>query len=252
MPKVENGLSRKLTITVAVFRKKEDYVKELEESGKDQWMADALSIVDNVKNDVRNIYERRKHIEGFGIILAEGGFHNILREAMYAYELGLFHSTIALCGTVIERICYDRLDSHSYSLDGTASYDYEGGWDAMVKHGEAVRKALLSVPFRALVTFMKEINPNLDDKTESMMHEIYDIRNRYVHPTKKLNPKTDADRIINLTCNVTERLCGMNHRMAIKNGKIVRSDEFKQYLKEEAEEMKRERAAKKARKGLAK
>lgn len=247
MPKIKNDPLRKFTVSVAVFRKKEDYAKDLAETGKDQWMVDALSIVESVKNDINHIYERRKHIEGFGVILAAGEFHKILREAMYAYELGLYHATIALCGTVIERICYDRLEVHSYHLDGTAFYDDEDGTDRMIRHGEAVRRTLFSVPFRPLVSFIKEIHPNLDDKTESLMHEIYDIRNRYVHPTKKLDPRSDADKIINLTCRVTERLCGLNHRLTVKNGKIVQSEEFRRYLKEEAEELKRQRAIKKER-----
>ena len=63
--------------------------------------------VKRIQNDYDSIYNRRREINGVGIIYAEGKCASLLQEAVYSYILGHYFSTIAVSGMAAERICYD-------------------------------------------------------------------------------------------------------------------------------------------------
>ena len=56
------------------------------------------------------MYERRKRIDGFDFIYAEGKIVGLLTEIFDNYILGNYYSTIATSSMVAERLCYDFID----------------------------------------------------------------------------------------------------------------------------------------------
>jgi hypothetical protein len=55
------------------------------------------------------MYNRRKKVQGVGIVYAEGKVVDLLNELFDCFVLGKYYAAIALCSMAAERMCYDYL-----------------------------------------------------------------------------------------------------------------------------------------------
>jgi hypothetical protein len=181
---------------------------QIPEGGFDILRMEAEGVVKGVQGDLEGIVKRRKEIEGFGIIHAESKFTELIGEAVMTYELQFYYSTIAICGTMAERICYDFIDLSEIVFNG--------------KPLTMEQKAYLyDLPFRQLLEFLAEMKI-IDDASKSALHEIYNIRNKYVHFKTSQNPQSDALKVLNSFCRIAERLFSMFRFYDVKDGKFVK------------------------------
>jgi len=161
-------------------------------AGKDRWKEETDRIITFIERDRNNIYRRRRQVEGFGTIYAEGRMIDLLKEVLKSYELGMYHSTIALCGMTVERICYDFIDFSEILINGT-------------KLEQSEKKELYNVPLRALIDFLNKIKI-FSDRSRKLLLAINDKRNSYVHPKMTGNEQKDALGALNTLCNAIEEI----------------------------------------------
>jgi hypothetical protein len=127
--------------------------------------------VQGIQGSLHDILERKRKVENVGVLYTHyGKFGDILGKLFDLYELGFYNSTILLCGTLAERICYDYIDSMETSIN-----------DKLLN--TETKKPLYRLNFRDLVDFLMELN-YIDKKTYDLLHQIYNIRNQYVHLTE--------------------------------------------------------------------
>ena len=93
-----------------LLNKKERSENEVKETGIDSRKDAVKALIRKIVESENEMYERRKNIQGFDLIMADGKVPALLREAIDSYTLGNFFATIALCGMTAERLCYDFID----------------------------------------------------------------------------------------------------------------------------------------------
>lgn len=92
------------------------------------------------------MYERRKNILGFDLIMADGKVPALLMEAVDSYILGNFYATIALCGMTAERLCYDFIDFVDIRIG-----------EKLLNNKQ--KQVLYKLPFSSLVGFFGKSGP---------------------------------------------------------------------------------------------
>jgi hypothetical protein len=107
---LSNSEDKKVLIKTFLLNKKERYEYEIRETGIDSRKDEVKDLIQKIAVSERDMYERRKNINGFDIIMADGKVPALLMEAIDSYILGNIFSTIALCGMSAERLCYDFID----------------------------------------------------------------------------------------------------------------------------------------------
>jgi hypothetical protein len=98
------------------------------------------------------MYERRKSIRGFDIIMADGKVPALLKEAVDSYTLGNFFATIALCGMTAERLYYDFIDFVDIRIG-----------EKLLNNEQ--KQALYKLPYSSLVDFFWKIG-SFNDRTK--------------------------------------------------------------------------------------
>ena len=179
------------SMRIFVLNKKQVLEENLKK-GKNQWDDETERLIYDITKDKVGIYERRKVIAGFGTISAEGKFIDLLIEVLKSYQLGLYYSTIALCGMAIERLCYDFIDFSKILVNNTEL-------DQVAKH------ELYNIPLRSLIEFLNKVGI-IDDGSKNLLFKINDRRNSHVHPKMIRNAQDDALEVINLLCKAIENI----------------------------------------------
>jgi hypothetical protein len=187
-------------VKVLIINKKGDYERDLKASGIDGWKEQTESLISLFQDNHDSIYERRKEIEGVGIVYAESKMWKLLQEAVHSYMLGHYYATIALSGMATE--------FPEIQINGKALSDKD-------------KQELINLPQRALINFYHE-HGIIDDKRKSVLHQIADIRNDTVHPKMLSDPKKDAIEVLNKLCSVSETLLSIFKFYDIVNGSLVK------------------------------
>jgi hypothetical protein len=195
-------------VRALIINKREDYERDLKESGTDGWKEETESLIRLFQDNYDDIYKRRKEIEGVGIVYAEGKMWGLLQEAMHSYLLGHYYGTIALSGMAAERICFDYIELSEIQINGKILSD-------------EAKQELFHLPLSHLIIFLHECGI-LDKKSRGALHQISDIRNRIVHPKMSSDPQKDAIEVFNLLCNAVENLLSIFKFYNIVNGKLVK------------------------------
>jgi hypothetical protein len=198
-------------VRLFLLNKKEDIERLIKESGEDMWKNDVDRLISRIQNDHDSIYNRRKEIEGFGIVNAEGKWADLLQEAKDSYLLGHYYSTIALSSMAAERICYDYIEFSQIQINGTTISD-------------KAKQELIYLPLNHLIDFLHEYGI-IDGKSKGVLHRISQIRNTHVHPKMSGDSQKDAIEVLNLLCNVAENLWSMFKTHNIVDGKFVKKHE---------------------------
>lgn len=157
--------------------------RDLKETGRDLRLDEIVGLIEHVKKSKDRMYERRKSIDGFGIIYGEGKVIELLTEVFDNYILGNCYSTIA---SIID------------SLE--------------IKFGDRIlieneKEELKQIPFGRLIEFLSKINI-LDEESRTSLHQINEIRNRHIH-SKMENAENDALKIVNVLCRILESRLSM-------------------------------------------
>lgn len=215
-------------IKAYIFNKKESYENPENPQGKDLRADEVDAMLKSITAERDAILLRRKQIDGVGILYMDyAKFAYLLDEAFKTYQLGLFNSTIAICGTIAERICFDLVDM----------------MDILVfinKVDQPTKELLYEMPFRHLLEFLWKVTAfNENDKNQ--LHRIYDTRNRYVHPKKAGNAQSDALTTLNQLCKVLESMFSVFRFYELKDGKLVAKPEFKNLINLDLPESQREK-----------
>ncbi len=142
-----------------------------------------------------------------------GKFREQLDELMAAYTLGMYQSTISICGTLAERICYDFIDMLEWKVH-----------DQVLD--QSIKDHLYEIPFRHLLPLMVGIR-TIKQEHVNLLNKVYDIRNRYVHAKKSGDSKSDALWCLNSISKVLEDLFSMDRFYDFKDGKYLRKEEFR-------------------------
>jgi hypothetical protein len=100
---------KKVLVKTFLLNKKERFEYEVKETGLDSRKDLVKDLIRKIESE-SEMYERRKSIRGFDIIMADGKVPALLKEAVDSYTLGNFFATIALCGMTAERLYYDFID----------------------------------------------------------------------------------------------------------------------------------------------
>lgn len=101
----------KVAVNAYIYNKKEAFDEKLKKTGHDDREEEVRALIQRIQGRFNAILERRRRKEGFGMLYIHyGKFGDILTELFTLYELGFYNSTILLCGTLAERICYDLID----------------------------------------------------------------------------------------------------------------------------------------------
>jgi hypothetical protein len=206
---------------IFVLNKKDVYDKEFQDKGIDPWKEEVNAFVDKILNDKDDIYNRRKQIRGFGAIYAEGKIVDLLKEVIASYNLGLYYSTIALCGMIAERLCYDIIDFSEMWSDGRRIDEHE-------------KKKYYNLQLIELIDFLFEIGI-IDDKNNKLLHRIRKIRNSHVHPKMISDLKVDALEIFNLLCEVIENLFSQFIFHHTRDNKYLRKISYEDVVKNKGE-----------------
>ena len=190
-----------------LYNKKEDYQRVLDQSGSDYWRQEVDQMVEGIPRARDEMYDRRKRIDGFGLIYAEGKVVDLLNELFDCYVLGKYYATIALCGMAAERMCYDYLDYSDIKINNKTLSEIE-------------KEELYNIQYIKLLDFLLKIGI-LDVKSRTILAKINDIRNRHVHPKMK-GADVDSLEIINLLCHVLEDRLSISKFYDVVNGKLKR------------------------------
>ncbi|MGI0020825.1 MAG: hypothetical protein ACREAY_10185 [Nitrososphaera sp.] len=196
------------TVRAFILNKRADLEQFLKDNGRDLCKSEVDGVIQGIQSDSAGILARRKQIDGFGLIQAEGKFADLIGEAVMTYQLQFYTSTIALCGTMAERICYDFVDFSKIVVNGKELSQEE-------------KTALYDIPFRKLLEFLNELGL-IDKDSKGVLHEMYDIRNKYVHFKTSGDGQADALRVLNKFCGVAEGLFSMFKYYDIADGKFVK------------------------------
>lgn len=191
-----------------ILNKRSDLEKFQKDTGRDMNESEVMGLVQGIQKDAAGMLARRREIDGFGMIYAEGKFAELIGEAVMTYELQFYTSTISLCGTMAERICYDLIDFSSITINGKELKPEE-------------KSMLYEMPFRNLLEFLTELGL-IDKNSKSVLHEMYNVRNKYVHFKTSTNAKADALHVLNKFCSVAENLFSIFKYYDLVDGKLVK------------------------------
>lgn len=198
-------------VKVYLLNKKEDIDREKSLSGMDLYKEEVDSLIKVIQDSRELIYERRAKIKGVGIVYAEGKFLGLFDEAVDAYKLGLYYSTVALCSMAAERICYDYLDLSVIIMRGKVL--------SLESKAE-----LYFLPLARLINFLYHAGV-IDEKSKVVLHEINEARNKHIHPKMSSDVKKDALDVLNLLCEAIENLLSIFRDYDLENGKLKRKQE---------------------------
>src|SRR5690349_16344371 len=98
-----------ITIKAFLYNKRARYEHEISQSGIDLRKDEVNALIKKITESQSQMYDRRKKIEGFDFIAADGQAPILVMEAIDSYILGHFNATIALSG-MAERLLYDFID----------------------------------------------------------------------------------------------------------------------------------------------
>jgi hypothetical protein len=204
-------------VKMYLANKKEHYDKVLNDTGKDLREDEVATIIEGIQADEKEILERKKQVAGFGTIYMQySNFESLLDEAFKAYELGMYNSTISLCGTIAERLCFDYVDMMDFYVH-------------TLKFSQGAKEAMYDMQFRALLNFLKELTI-LSEDDHTRLNETYNTRNRYVHPKRAGNAATDSLQVLNSLCVVLEHLLSMNRFYDLKDGTYILKEKYRHLL----------------------
>lgn len=96
-----------IPLKVFLYNKKERFESEKD---KDLRVNEVQNLIKSIKNSEPQIFERRRNINGFDFIFADGKVIPLISEVLNSYLLGYYYSTIALCSMIAERLLYDFID----------------------------------------------------------------------------------------------------------------------------------------------
>lgn len=204
-------------IKTYIFNKKESYEKSENPQGRDLRADEVDAMLKSIADEREAILLRRKEIDGVGILYMDyAKFAYLLDEAFKTYQLGLFNSTIAICGTVAERICYDLVDMMEILV-------------FINRVDQSTKELLYEMPFRHLLEFLWKVTA-FNENDKNLLHKIYDTRNRYVHPKKAGNAQSDALTTLNQTCRVLENMFSVFRFYELKDGKLIAKPEYRNLI----------------------
>jgi len=126
------------------------------------------------------------------------------------YVNGFYHAAVALAGLTAERFCWDLIGVANIQIDGKSLSSSE-------------KQTITKMRFYDIIELLARWSL-IQKSTRQSLHEIRDIRNRYVHPRQLPleNAKDDAKRIINVLCDVARNEFGPSAtgRYTIEQGKL--------------------------------
>jgi hypothetical protein len=205
-----------------LYNKREDLDNAVNGGAHDIREDEANALIVRIQGSFDNILERRRRVEGVGIIYTQyGKFKDVLWELFELYELGFYNSTILLCGTLAERICYDLIDFMAITIDGI-ELDAES------------KKRLYKLGFRELVGFLVD-QKYISKEDRSLLHQIYDTRNTYTHLEGGGNAELDSITTLNRMYRVLENLFSMFKFYDVKDDVFYPKEEYKGRVVEQPE-----------------
>ena len=86
-----------------LLNKKERYESEIKAGRRDTRIDEIQILIDSINDSKTDMYERRKRIDGFDFIYAEGKIVGLLTEIFDNYILGNYYSTIATSSMVCRK-----------------------------------------------------------------------------------------------------------------------------------------------------
>jgi hypothetical protein len=210
----------KVAVKSYVGKKKEAFEETPKKTGHDDREEEVRALIQRIQGSFNAILERRRKVEGFGMLYIHyGKFGDILTELFTLYELGFYNSTILLCGTLAERICYDLIDFMKITIDGR-ELDAES------------KKRLYKLSFRELLDFLVGLN-YISEKDSSLLHEIYNTRNRYSHLAEGGNVESDSITTLNRMCRVLVSLFDIFKFYDVRDGVFYTKGEYKDRVVEQ-------------------
>jgi hypothetical protein len=127
------------------------------------------------------------------------------------YVNGFYHAAVALAGLTAERLCYDLIEVSNLQVDGKSLSNNE-------------KQLIEKMRWYDLIELLAQWSL-IQKSTRQSLHEIREIRNRYVHPRQLTpeNAKGDAKRIITVLCEVARSEFGPSAtgRYTIEQGKLT-------------------------------
>lgn len=147
--------------------------------------------------------------EVFSFITAEVGlYYFFLTEAKKCYEKGLYHATIAMVGIAVEKFCIDLSNQIRFKINDkdVLQKDIFDG------------KNLMDVNQDRRLIFLKKaeaINREAFDKFK----KINGIRNKYLHPRSRGNPREDALEVLNSFISILKSR--FSDKYKIEKGRII-------------------------------
>jgi DNA-binding Xre family transcriptional regulator len=197
-----------VTIKAFLLNKAARYEHYISQGGTDLRKDEVKALIETITKSENEMYERRKKIEGFDFIAADGKTPDLVKEAVDSYILGHYQATIALSGMAAERLLYDFIDFVEIRIQDKIILDSE-------------QKAVLyKMPFNRLIEFFWRLG-SLNDKTKNQLNKIAEIRNEYVHPQQTQKTSEVAIKILNLLCNVLEEKLSLFKFYDLKDGRFV-------------------------------
>lgn len=126
------------------------------------------------------------------------------------YVNGFYHAAVALAGLTAERLCCDVIEVSNIQIDGKSLSNNE-------------KQSFTRMRLYDLIELLAQWSL-IQKSTRQSLHEIREIRNRYVHPRQLApeNAKDDAKRIITVLCDVARNEFGPSAtgRYTIEQGKL--------------------------------
>ena len=126
------------------------------------------------------------------------------------YVNGFYHATVALAGMTAERFCCDLIEIADVQVDGKNLSSDD-------------KQAITKMRFFDLIELLAEWSL-IQNSTKQSLHEIREIRNKYVHPRQipPEDPRMDARHIIKVLCDVARNEFGPSAtgRYTFENGKL--------------------------------
>ena len=154
------------------------------------------------KKELPKIMGRMAKVPSF--LTTEVGFYsNLLNQAKYCYETGLYYATISMVGITAERFTIELSEQMQFEINKK----------------NISEKSLFGRPlhqyFRSnLLKKAGVIKPETYEKS----NKIRKIRNKYIHPTEVSDGKRDSLRVLKLFISVINSR--FSNKYKIENGKI--------------------------------
>jgi hypothetical protein len=217
---VSMSSKRDVMVMTFLFNKKAFYERVLKQTGRDLRETEVGALIKSIADHEPTILQRRKQMRGCGhLYVHHGKIKNQLHELFTAYTLGFYHSTISLCGTIAERICYDFVDFSEVVMN-KKSLDSEA------------KAIFYELPFRHLLEFLVAQDV-IREKHAKMLHEIYNRRNKHVHPKKEGDVYKDATWCLNTLSKVLEDVFSMSRFYDLRDGKYHVKPQFRHDIRDQ-------------------